>query len=390
MMNGEAKVYLSELKFGVATRKAYDCLQEALILSPNNGACWSSTSTVYATEEQDTDILFEQVLQYFLNEGFVARCSEHGVAENRIDICSVILIRRKDRATGGDAPLLGIASLTFSMGCVSVALVDTNFDVYEKINQWLATFKRPVYPAVEYRAQAQILGLDFGGDLCLFGVPIGDHPLIEENYSDKVIDQVKYISSQIQAKEPFGRISIFQGPPGTGKTFLIRSLISSIEGVKFIVVPADMIGEALGPKFATFLLNESLGSQKLVFILEDADACLAPRKASTMNSISNLLNLADGIFGNAFDIRIIATSNTIIKEFDPAVVRPGRLAALVNVDLLSYEKAAPAYYRLTQKILPNDRSDWSIADVYEAAHLDKLNSNSMLETLSTLTGEVSE
>src|SRR5690606_30039505 len=102
----------------------------------------------------------------------------------------------------------------------------------------------------------------------------------------------------------------------------------------------------------------------IVLLIEDADACLAPRASDNISSISSLLNCADGILGSMLDIKIVATTNQDRLEFDSALVRPGRLSRHITVGELSAEKATEVYSRLTG----NDNFKYTeskiLADVY--------------------------
>lgn len=175
-------------------------------------------------------------------------------------------------------------------------------------------------------------------------------PLIEENYDENVISDVKYIIENLQKSNPAGRITILNGKPGVGKTHLIRSIIDSVDVATFLLLPPELVGSLTGPELMSFFVqNNAQLAKPVVLVIEDADSCLTGRSMDNMSLISSLLNISDGIIGNLMDIRIIATTNVEIKDIDPAILRPGRLLKRVNIDTLSQHKASEIYKRLTKK-----------------------------------------
>ena len=106
----------------------------------------------------------------------------------------------------------------------------------------------------------------------------------------------------------------------------------------------------------------------LVLILEDADRVLVPRdnKQGSMNAISQVLNLGDGILGSVLDIRIGASTNANKVEMDPATRRPGRLCRYSAVDALSAKESSDALSRLTGKPF-TVKAPTTIAQIYRWA-----------------------
>lgn len=102
---------------------------------------------------------------------------------------------------------------------------------------------------------------------------------------------------------------------------------------------------------------------RLIILLEDADTLLVPRQADNMSDIQTVLNLSDGLLGEALDIRLIATTNAKRVDMDPALKRDGRLCCHIEVPDLSAEHANRVYSRLTQKEGPY-KGPTSLAKVY--------------------------
>ncbi len=225
-----------------------------------------------------------------------------------------------------------------------------------------------------------------GNGLGLTRMGYAGSPLEEGNYSEKVMEDYRYIIKDLKAPDPSGRIIILDGKPGTGKTYLVRSILNAVDDAMFVIVPPSMVSSLGGPDLLPLLVQNRQSYSKTgptVLILEDADQCLAPRAADNIATISSLLNLGDGIFGSLLDIRIVATTNAKSADMDEAIMRPGRLSRRLEVGVLSYEEANKVYQRLVGKkknlILPVSKgrtlgfdskekpAAYTLADIYKMA-----------------------
>lgn len=211
--------------------------------------------------------------------------------------------------------------------------------------------------------------------------PIGtlDAPLVRENYTQEVVDGFDFAINDLKSSNPFGRLVIVNGPPGTGKTYLIRGLINELENNTIVLIPPKLIAEIDGPSLLpTFIHHKKRNQRPITLIIEDADACLAPRMNDNISSISSLLNHTDGILGTLLDLKIIATTNQDHIAFDEALTRAGRLSRHIEVNELSAEKANEVYKRLTEDEEHSYDRPTILADVYADAKL-KTN-NELTET----------
>lgn len=192
---------------------------------------------------------------------------------------------------------------------------------------------------------------------------------VSDNYETDVMDGFGRIKSDLEAKKPHGRIGILDGPPGTGKTHLVRGLLTSVDGTKasFVFVSPKDVPHLADPSFLPALVTFSGSSKKsIIFVIEDADECLAPRGADNISAVSAILNLGDGILGELLDIRLVMTTNAKRQEFDAAITRPGRLSACVRVGTVSATKANKIFKRLTGKD-GEFSSPATLAEVYSKA-----------------------
>jgi len=204
-------------------------------------------------------------------------------------------------------------------------------------------------------------------------LPIGNikSPLIEENYEDGIIDDYLHIVKNFNKPSPQGRLVIMHGEAGTGKTHLVKALINDLTNCTAVVLPAKLVPEIDGPSLIPLFVRHKMGKKKpIVMVIEDADACLAPRGTDNISAISTLLNNTDGILGTILDLRIVATTNQPRLEFDRALMRPGRLCRNVGVGLLDAEKCNKIYRRLSEKNenkYESGQGPFSLAEVYADA-----------------------
>lgn len=195
------------------------------------------------------------------------------------------------------------------------------------------------------------------------------HDVENDNYDPETIKSYNYIVEHLNSKKPKGRIAIFLGEPGTGKTYLIRSIIKDLSKCICVMIPPNMVQSLDKPEFLQLLISKNF-DRPIVFIIEDGDVCLSPRKADNMSTISSLLNLGDGILGSLLDLRFIITSNADIAELDQAIIRPGRLCKKVEVNLLQYEQANKVFKRLknSEEVNLEFKKFYSLAEVYALAY----------------------
>ncbi|CAF1312442.1 unnamed protein product [Adineta ricciae] len=164
-------------------------------------------------------------------------------------------------------------------------------------------------------------------------------PLITDlalHYGKKFVSIHDKILRNLNTKDSKG-IVLLHGIPGSGKTHYIRYLIQEIEDKTLIYVPPDMAKEISSPQFLPFLMEY----QNAILIIEDAENIIKDRSETTTPSqaVANLLNLSDGLLGDAMHQQIIATFNCDLTIIDPALLRKGRLIANYEFNKLDLESA---------------------------------------------------
>jgi hypothetical protein len=77
-----------------------------------------------------------------------------------------------------------------------------------------------------------------------------------------------------------------------------------------------------------------------LLLLEDCDELIrGEAKATSGQALSRLLNLTDGLLGQGRDVLVAITTNENLASLHPAVIRPGRCLAQIEVGPLSRAEA---------------------------------------------------
>lgn len=181
---------------------------------------------------------------------------------------------------------------------------------------------------------------------------------IEENYNDDFLEISKDIVCNLNDKRKCG-LFIFNGPPGCGKTTFLRYIASKINNKDIIFIPPDLVDGITDPSFIPFLLN----NKNSILIIEDAEPALQKRgSGGRSGSISNVLNLTDGLLSDCVNISIVCTFNTNLSNLDDALLRKGRLTNSYKFEKLCPIKSAALLKKLGHNIEVKDAM--SLSDIY--------------------------
>lgn len=197
-----------------------------------------------------------------------------------------------------------------------------------------------------------------GFSLSHFNVKKHDDSVLEQ-YNDGFGEVHTRILSSLNDLDRNGLV-LLHGIPGTGKTTYLRYLIGKLDKEP-IYLPPDMSHHLASPDFVAFLSNHP----NSVLLIEDAENILMTRDAGGNQAVSNILNLSDGLLGDALNLQIICTFNTNLTEIDPALLRPGRLIAEYKFDALSKEKTLQLVQKLYGKDVVPTAPSMTLAAIYK-------------------------
>ncbi|WP_300599369.1 AAA family ATPase [Niabella sp.] len=141
------------------------------------------------------------------------------------------------------------------------------------------------------------------------------------------------IRQRLNRKKDKG-IVLLHGLPGTGKTSYLRYLVGKIRKRVLFLSPS-IAGNLTSPDFIQLLIN----NPDTVLIIEDAENIIMDRRYSSGSSVSNLLNISDGLLADFLNIQLICTFNSALTLIDEALLREGRLIAQYEFGKLGVEKA---------------------------------------------------
>ena len=176
---------------------------------------------------------------------------------------------------------------------------------------------------------------------------------IKKNYNDDLpYDKYK----EFCEKDGSGLALMF-GTPGTGKTSLIKKLIYDCSDTNFYIMDFSMLQNIVSGQFLSFLL----GLKNAVIIMEDCEYVLKRRDTHENPLINSLLNITDGLVGDALNIRFLCTFNAALTDIDEALLRPGRLKVKYEFKALNKDK--------TKAICGDDKAE-TLAEIYNRDKID--------------------
>lgn len=75
------------------------------------------------------------------------------------------------------------------------------------------------------------------------------------------------------------------------------------------------------------LIELSINKPETILVIADAEHIIMNRKFSSSSSVSNLLNISDGLLADSLNVQVICTFNRALSSIDDALLRKGRLIA---------------------------------------------------------------
>lgn len=185
---------------------------------------------------------------------------------------------------------------------------------------------------------------------------------LNENYNDDFIpiyeDLVKFIDERTSG------IAILRGKIGSGKTSALRNLITT-HPASYIIVTNALAEHLASPEFISFMLS----NRNSIFILEDCEQILIDRTDGNFSgAIANILNMADGLMSDIFNIKFICTFNADINKIDGALLRKGRCFVNYEFKELSVDKTKSLLNK--QGIELSEYKPMTLAEIYNYEDTD--------------------
>ncbi|CAN5628729.1 hypothetical protein BH10BAC3_BH10BAC3_29220 [soil metagenome] len=203
----------------------------------------------------------------------------------------------------------------------------------QMVNEMLLEFKIMKAPAKEKEYEINIISLT-DRKLDLKSVDIKPTDLNLGLYYNDDFMKVDAVIKERLLKEHDKGIVLLHGLPGTGKTTYLRHLIGSMKKKVMFVSPA-VAENLMNPDFMDLLID----NPNSVLVIEDAENIILDRRYSSHSSVSNLLNISDGLLSDCLNVQIICTFNSDIAMVDSALMRKGRLIAKYEFGKLGVAKA---------------------------------------------------
>ncbi|MDZ7674554.1 MAG: DUF5925 domain-containing protein [Acidimicrobiales bacterium] len=188
---------------------------------------------------------------------------------------------------------------------------------------------------------------------------------VAHNYPGRVRSSIERLV-QVERPTGQGRLVLLHGPPGTGKSHLLRTIAREWSGWADTVFVTDPEALLTRTAYLYEVLDKHPGGNRwMLVIIEDAAELLGETSTARMHpGLAKMLNLSDGMLGDALGLIIAITTNEPLHRIHPAITRPGRCLANIHLDGFT---RAEARQRLADHPLP-DGDRIMLSEIIQAEH----------------------
>ncbi|HEX7133033.1 MAG TPA: AAA family ATPase [Iamia sp.] len=169
---------------------------------------------------------------------------------------------------------------------------------------------------------------------------------VRRNYAAAVRPALDRLVDLDRASVPAGRLILLHGVPGTGKSTFIRALARAWRSwcaTEVLGDPQQSLGSSQALESVLFTRALDADGTELpwkVLVVEDAHELVsATATGGASEALTRLLHATDGVVGGQARILFLLTTNHRLDRVHPALLRPGRCLAEIEIPPLSAVEA---------------------------------------------------
>ena len=193
-------------------------------------------------------------------------------------------------------------------------------------------------------------------------------PTLRRNYAPSAHETLDGLMTLTPDTFPLGHLILVHGPTGTGKSTLIQSLAAAWSGwcsTEVVLDPDRFLSQTAYFNDVTTSGPAGNDDRWRLLVLEDCDEYLrSSAKTNNGQTFARLLNITDGLVSHGAKLLVCMTTAEPLGPLHPAVLRPGRRMADIQLPLLSKHEAATWLAGRESPKTDNPDGDLSLAELY--------------------------